>query len=283
MRHVGHVGRTGVLAAAVLLGGLAAGKAEAGDVWGRCSVGGEGSTKPATGFQRSDPRTGATFAAELDDQNQAILRVTSAGFRFEKRVTSSGETRIQIDAADDTVLVSFSQHLLTVGRGAKTVSVDPRIQTEDDSNRVRQLLTGSRGARALRSLTTVLELRAPEEDDVFATALLIDGALIGSLDGDPGAIARIAKRIAVRRAGRLVAVKSARETDRFDDCVGMYENTLAWAWKELVQCNVDASDDPWYLQSLNMSMCNAEWVLRSESAFFQFLSCMAVPMRENLL
>lgn len=281
MRQFGHAGRVGILAAAVLVGGFAASEAEASEAWGRCSVGDDG-TQLASGLQRRDAQTGVMFKAELDDDNRAMLRATSVDFQFEKSVTSSGETRLRIVAADDTVLVSLSQQLMTVSRGTGTLRFDPRALTEDDGNTLRQLFAGSRAVRAFRSLASVFELRAPEEDDVFATALLIDGALIGYLDGDVGVIARIARRTAARRFGRLQAVKASRGRDRFDDCVGKYENTVSWAWNEMVACNQAASGSPWYLQGINMSMCNAEWVLRAEGAFFQFMSCMAIRVEEPL-
>lgn len=280
MRQFGYVGRVGVLAAAVLLGGIATSEAETSDAWGRCSVGEDGAPQSVAGLRRRDARTGVVFRAGLDDHNRATLTATSGDFQFEKSVTSTGETHLRIVVGDDNVSVSFSQQLLVVGRGANTASVDPRVLNEDDGNRLRQLLAGSRAVRAFRSLAGVFELRAPEEDDVFATALLVDGALVASLDGDPGAIARIARRSAARRFGRLQAVKARQ--DRFEDCVGKYENTLSWAWDEMVECNVSASDDPWYLRSINMSMCNAEWLLRAEGAFFQFTGCMALPLLEEL-
>ena len=243
-----------------------------------CSVtaGDQAASREHKAHQRYDAASGVQFWAGMDTQGRAVLRLTAARFEFEKAVSASGETSIRIVGGDDRVNVAFAQNSISVGRGKVRVGFDPRLATEDDENKVRQLLVGSRAVRAFRTIVAHLESRGPEEDDYFVTATLVDGALVGLIDGDRGIIGRVARRIGGRQRARLQVV-ALRGQERYADCWGMYENTVSWAWNEYQSCNVEASDDPWFIQSINTNFCTTEWIIRAESAAFQFLSCAALP------
>ena len=268
-----------VVAIATLVGRAAAAEVSGGNLrtaTSMCSVpaGEQAASREHKAHQRHDALIGVDYSAGMDTQGRAVLRLTAARFEFEKSVTASGETSIHIAAGDDRVNLTLAQTFISVGRGKARVEFDPRLATEEDENKVRRLLVGSRAVRAFRTIVAHLESRAPEEDDYFVTATLVDGALVGLLDGDQGVIGRVARRIGSRQRVRLQAVAS-RGQDRYPDCWGMYENTVQWAWTEYQTCNVEASDDPWIIRSINMNYCTTEWIFRAESAAFQAMSCAA--------
>jgi hypothetical protein len=261
----------GSQAAAETNGGLAATAVSA------CRMPPESPAPPAprAGRQRYDAGSGVRFWAGMDGEGRAVLRLTAAQFEFEKSVDASGQTSIRIVSGNDRVAVSFGQRAVSVGRGKASVGYDPRLATEEDENRVRRLLVGSRAVRAFRAIAAHLESRSPDEDDYFTAATLVDGALVGTLDGDRGVIGRVARRIGVRQRARLQVV-ALRGQDRFADCFGTYENSVNWAWNEYQSCVGDAEDDGAVLRSINTNFCATEWIVRAESAAFQFISCTAV-------
>jgi hypothetical protein len=226
--------------------------------------------------ERYDAGSGVRFWAGMDSEGRAVLRLTAARFEFEKSVTASGQTSIRIVGGDDRVTVTFAQHVVSVGRGKARVRFDPRLATEEDENKVRRLLVGSRAVRIFRAIAAHLESRSPEEDDFFATSTLVDGALVGLLDGDNAGVGRVARRIGKRQRARLQSVAAGRQS-RYADCVGLYESTVGWAWNEYQGCVGDAEDDGLLMRSINTNFCTAEWILRAEGAAFQFISCSALP------
>lgn len=267
--------------AAALAGGEAAAETRRGEATPAASLcslppQAEASSVGRAASQRHDAGSGVRFWAGMDGQGRAVLRLTAAQFEFEKSVTAAGQTDIRIVGGGDRVTVSFAEHIVSVGRGRASVKFDPRLATEEDENKVRRLLVGSRAVRVFRAIAAHLESRSPEEDDFFALATLVDGALVGLLDGDKAGVARVAKRIGNRQRARLQSV-AARLRGQFPDCVGMYESTVSWAWNEYSECTEEASDDSWLIRSINTNFCTTEWILRAESAAFQFLACAALP------
>src|SRR5207237_2138730 len=111
-----------------------------------------------------------------------------------------------------------------VSRGKRSVRLDLRATSPGDSHdAVRTLLLGSQAVRSYRRLAFVLESRDEHEEESPAIlGTLIDGALVQMLDGDPGAIPRIARRTIRKQAARLQAVRFLPD-NLFKDCVGMYE------------------------------------------------------------
>ena len=105
---------------------------------------------------------------------------------------------------------------------------------------------------------------------------LADGAIVQMLDGDPGAVPRIAKRMVRAQRARLQAVK-LRADDTLKDCVGMYERALLEAWNQFTQCMEWASDISMYFQDWAQGFCYWEWIARSQQYIYQFISCMAYP------
>lgn len=230
------------------------------------------------GLQRKDAQAGVQYSASFDGAGRVVVTARAEGFTYEKVLSVTGELQIRVRAGNDSVSIGYDAQGVTVSRGRASVTAQHAGPDEQSAANLRRVIGGSRAVRWLRLLTAQLEALQPEQDDFFAQSMLIDGAIVGALDGDPGAIRRIAGRAAARHRARQQHVRLLRVGQRFDDCVGRYEDTVSWAWDEMIQCNQDASDDPWYLRGVNMSLCNAEWVMRSQSALYQFFACSALPI-----
>jgi hypothetical protein len=223
-----------------------------------------------------DAGAGVTFSAAQPGPSRLILRARATDFSFEKSVVPSGATEMQIVAGGDRVTLSLDATSVRVTRGETTLTLDPRASNDEDIVKLHRLLAGSKAVRAARALAAHYESLPAGEDGAYAISMLIDGAVIGFLSGDPGAIPRIARRLAVRRATGLQRA-AFRGQDRFPDCWGDYENTVYWAAGEYTECLHDASDDPWLIRGINMDYCGVVWVMRAESAWFQFAKCAALP------
>jgi hypothetical protein len=229
-------------------------------------------------LQRQDPQTGIRFSGGRDTTGRAVVRVEGDGFGFEKTLTASGDAQIRIAAGTDVVSVSLTPQVITIARGKAAVSLYMGVVSQDSEGRLRRLLAGSRAVRAFRGLSAYLESRPAEEDDFFATSTLVDGALLSALDGDPGAIRRISRRLVARQLAGLRAARLRGATDRFEDCVGRYEATVYWAWGQFMACVDAASDDPFYIRAFTMNFCDAEWIARAETAAYQFVACGAFEL-----
>jgi hypothetical protein len=136
------------------------------------------------------------------------------------------------------------------------------------------VLLGSKAVRALREFTAILEERQGE-DSAMALAILLDGALVNMLDGDPGAVDRIARRVTAKRRSGLQPAQYHQV--QFQDCVLGYELSLLYSYDLYWMCMQTAENSPWYIWYIARSMCEWEFLIRSQQYVFQFVSCMAIP------
>jgi len=241
---------------------------------------------PAAGFagqQRQsqkvhDNLSNADYTASIDASGNAVLTLKAGDFLLEKAVDSSGNFTLRLTQGKDIVSIVSNSAGYLVSHGKRAARFDPRVAGQTEArDAVRAVLLGSPAVRSFRRLSVVLENRDEGEDESPMTlSALVDGAIVQMLDGDPGAVPRIAKRVVRTQRARLRAVR-VRATDTLKDCVGMYERSLLEAWNQAVQCMEWASGVFWYFEDWAQGFCYWEWIARSQQYIYQFISCMAWP------
>jgi hypothetical protein len=234
---------------------------------------------PARGYQEHDRMTGTTFTVSTNAEGNAVVTLKGGDFSLEKVVTPTGDATLRLTQGKDVVTIALNQAGIQIGRGRRTVRLDPRADKGEGFDAVRALLTGSQPVRSFKRLAASLENRDDtEEDGALALVALVDGALVQLLEGDVDAPNRITRRITrkQRAAFRPAAVK--RAPDYFRDCVGMYQVALLDSYTEWQRCWIDAWDYSVWTRSLIFKLCEWEWALRSQQYVWQFVGCFTLPI-----
>jgi hypothetical protein len=207
---------------------------------------------------------------QLREQTDGSLVVTAASseLTFRKIVFEDGRTEATFERGRDRVTVVSTAAGVTVSRGGTTLSLPRDNVTEEAIARVRTLWAASPALRAFRALAAALE---QDEDDVSPEGLAVrlTGALVAQLDGDDGAVARMARQLRAKAAGpaRKAGVATA-------DCWAIYVSNTIRAANDLERCYSYYSIwDP------RRQACSFVWTLQVEGAWFGYLSCSSVPLK----
>lgn len=109
-------------------------------------------------------------------------------------------------------------------------------------------------------------------DDVHADALLLTGAFLSSLAGDPGAVGRARDLITRRIRGRMRSVAF-----EFKDCVRDYELYLLMIDEQRTTC-LDAANsrEDWWVRAADRLGCEVEFMAGAMAGEGQFISCTAL-------
>jgi hypothetical protein len=171
---------------------------------------------------------------------------------------------IELQYRGDLVTIRLVDGKTTVTRGGRRVFVNSPEALES----LQSLLGGSLAIFATRSLLSQLEssssLKAPE------MSLLGAAAFVASLVGDVDAPRRLTDRFMEKHRGLFRHVR-----DDGDTCWDKYTKESTEAWNELQGCMDETSDDGWLMGAVNRLACNAVWVLKSESTWFEYLKCLS--------
>jgi hypothetical protein len=99
---------------------------------------------------------------------------------------------------------------------------------------------------------------------------MIGDAIVGWLQGDAHARAQIAPiaRIVDDRTRSLRFVRA--------DCWYAYEQELGGAWNDYASCFAGASG---LFATWIQDACGAEWTIRVEGYWFEYLGCSTIPLR----
>jgi hypothetical protein len=218
-----------------------------------------------------DEQTGATFFFSLTRDGAMRMTSKAGDLDVEKTVFSDGRSQVVLQAGNDRVIVTIAVGVVDVQRGSRRLHVDVAHVTDDDWLGVKTLLAGSRALRLFRSLAYSLEpatLRAPA-----GTAMASSDAILGFLDGDVAAVERLGQRMRAARQARIRTVAFGEDSEK--DCYAEYEALVVKAADDYGSCR-----HTFYWWDLpSQAACVGVWTLQAESAWFQFLSCSAVPLR----
>ena len=290
---------------AIIAGAQPAWSAEGGERGNRGAERGRGErSKGASRAARrpQDPRASRTgriqnlgeYEAAILWDNRAQLTLKGSDFEFTKRISQGGEFEIVLRGGRDEgdLTISMNHLGITVEKAGQIVAFD-RTSGEgafrDQLEQVRQMI-GGRAVTAFRSRIGAYERRLLKEDaaqsqpllkkerfdEPYGMSLLLSGALVAELAGDPSALERTRELIRRRILSRLQVIRA-----RYDmvDCVTEYERYLLAIDTQLSQC-LDAADsrDTWYARAADRLGCHAEYIARAESGLLQFTACSTVKL-----
>lgn len=187
------------------------------------------------------------------------LVVTKTSTRADRSLT------LEIRYRQDLVSVALDKDAVaTVTRGGRALRVDSPEALE----RLQQVLSGSEAIFAFRALLAereaISDLQAPEY------TLLASAAFVASLVGDTDAPRRLASRFVEKHRGIVRPVRAGGGS-----CWGEYSGESTNAWNDLQQCMNEANQDSsFFYGAYRRLACNGVWMLRSESAWFEYLECL---------
>jgi hypothetical protein len=233
-----------------------------------------------TGVVRTehDDLSHADYTATMDANGNAVFTVRAADFLLEKALDAAGSFTLRITQGKDVVsIVSDSEGYLVL-RDKSSARLDPRLTDQTQArDAIRAVLLGSQAVRSTRRLGAILESREDGKDEspIIINAL-IDTAMVAMLDGDPGAIPRVAKRTVRKQVAQMKVVKLL--PGEFRDCIGFYENSLVSAWDLYWQCMQWAATVHWFFEDWAEGFCHWEWLGRSQQYIWQFAQCLALPI-----
>ncbi len=217
-----------------------------------------------------DARTKATFYFTLARDGGIRLTLQAGEIEAEKTVYPDGRFRLQVKAGEDRVAMAAAPGEVQVERRGRQARINLDTATDDDWLQVRVLLAGSKAVRLFRLLASNLDLATLEGP--AGPSILLSDAVVGFLDGDVGAIARLAGQMRAAHGARIRTV-SVRGED-YLKCFRDYEAAVNQAQLEFNACSIRY---PYF--DPRQYGCLLVWTLQVESAWFQFLACSAIPMK----
>lgn len=213
----------------------------------------------------------------LDEDNRAWLRATVGGVSIEKIVDERGDFSLAITKGREVVRLALGPGGVTVDAVNRRIVVERTGATAQQQGELRALLARSGALAAFRKAAAAAEIRADgrsgSRPDVVDETLLLDGAFVSYLLGDDAALARHGRRVA-REGYALMRVA------QFPSCYDYYYASMAAAFSMLLQCNQNAlaAHQPYYNRPILYWACQAEYLARTQAAYYQFLSCAAIPV-----
>jgi hypothetical protein len=224
--------------------------------------------------QRSGPVGAVSMSVERDPTGSPVIKFEAGGVEVRKVVQSDGRFQLQIRTADDHVVLTGDPGLLTFSRRGRTEVVRLNNLQDGAFDRARTLLADSRATRQFRAMA--YGLSPSEASSPAGAGLQLTATFLSLLDGDVGAVKRLAGRgtasTGVAPAGTVTAT-SDEELDG-STCFQRFQGEVVSAWEDFEVCCIRFG----FLFPL-VDLCAFEWVLRVESAWFQFLGCSSFPVR----
>jgi len=177
-----------------------------------------------------------------------------------KTVQPDGSSVLDLQSPHEKLLVGFDQHAITVTRNRKTATLNLATATEEDFDRVHQMLADSHAVRLLRAAAANLE--DSEDDSAESASLLMADAVVGMLTGDGAAPRRVARHLARHLRSRT------RAASMQVDCYSVWEQRVYLAYTDLEAC--EGTFSPW---NPTRYLCAARFLIQAESYWFSFISC----------
>lgn len=210
---------------------------------------------------------GAVYTFSTGPSGEAVLTIDAGDLHAEKSVAADGGSVLVLRARGEEVRLEVTQDRVTVRSADGQASFVADGLDENGQRAVRVALARSGAVQMFRTLAGKVSARTRKT--AFDEALALSGALIAQIVGDPGALRSFAGRHRPVKGGvRPVGFR------RMVDCWGQYEQYISWAWDQYLYCIAS----PRYNLINGLSYCEFQYYMRAESAWFQFLSCSAIPI-----
>lgn len=211
-----------------------------------------------------DELTNLWFTTQVDAQGQPSSEVKGRDLQIKKSFANRQLT-LEIKAGSRALTIKASPALVELRTGRRVVKFDPQKATEANYDAAKQLLAESRVVGRLRAAAAATNSKIL--DGPQGTDLLLSDALVGLLDGDPGASERVRGQMRDRMLGKGLTVAAAG--GYIGDCYTEYRNAIYEAFMEAERCVSDFS----VFNVPMRNLCNLEYTLRAEAIWFEFIGC----------
>ena len=236
---------------------------------GPAAAGPDAQLRPIRAIQ-NDAELGLTTSTAVASDGAFVVSAQAAGLTIDKRVYSDGrfDVRIALGAEDRVVIAADADGISVSAAGERTLRVNPAVDDghEETGRRVRGWLAASGAVARFRQLVDALDRRGARDPE--ALSLRATGALVAELLGDPGAARRFGQSVA-GGGGALRKVQQYTQS-----CWDVYQRLVLQASYQLESCIASFA-----VYNPLRQVCAAVWILQVESAWFQFLSCSAIPLK----
>ena len=219
---------------------------------------------------QEDAELGLTTQTAVAADGALVVTAHAGGLTIDKRVYGDGrfDVRIAMGTHDRVVVAADADGISVSTTNEATIRLDPAGDGESEARarRVRGWLATSAAVGRFRQLVDALERRGGRDPE--ALSLRATGALVAELLGDPGAARRFGERV----AGSGAAYRKAQQYTQ--SCWDIYQRLVLQASYQLESCIASFA-----VYNPLRQVCAAVWILQVESAWFQFLSCSAIPLK----
>jgi len=212
-----------------------------------------------------------------------MLEGVSDVMAFKTTIAGDGRTELALRSSRDggdavsiallpNAVPDLAELRIVTATGTEALFPHSRSATgQEIQERVRTLLAAP-SVQRFKAIAAALD--ADDTDDDWLSATIgLSGALVSRLDGDRGAIGRIARRLA--RPGQ----RTTRAADfTYTDCLTGLETAVFQAYSDYMNC-LYMSYQYWllYFYELSLSYCEFEYMTRVYSYLFQMAQCSAFP------
>lgn len=217
--------------------------------------------------ERHDAVSGIDLAVGLDAAGLKRSEARIGRVRLVKTVDPNRLVHLAIDGGDEPASVVMMRGRVDVAVGSRAFSITAST-SDTDLLAMRQALASSPAVQTVRA--TVARLSSDVAASVEGADLLVSNALLASLDGDLGALARVGRRLGEWLAAPAVEARLVLET-----CYDAWKQEAVAAMNWVEQCY---NDFEWW-NVVMRDLCFVEWTLRVEAAWFEFLRCLALAPR----
>jgi len=218
-----------------------------------------------------DQETGGRMRATRLATGAIQFDVTGRDVRVRKTLDAQGSFEVVFTSGRDTLTLTHRSGVLRLVRAGCAVELDIASPVPDDLRAAHELLAGSDAVRQFRALRSMMAARTLRSS-VGGGVAVID-ALLSVIKGEAPVVQR-------EPAGSgPVAPLVAFDGEFFDGptCYEAWQGEVVAAWKDYTGCVLSF---PWY--DPMRELCAFAWILRVESAWFQFLGCSSVPFKRDL-
>ncbi len=205
------------------------------------------------------PNLSLSISVSRTIEGTLLLSATAGDVSLRQVVHQDGSFHAQVDHSRDRLALAAFEGRLSLTYGSRSVVLAREECSDPDWRGARELMLAAPVARMFRRL--LAELEAARSLDADLVALRASGALLGEVDGDEGAVRRLARELIVRQAAEAQA-PSGSQRFSFDPLTSLLAATLrASADLEARVMKVGV----WGADRIGPQL---EWALRVNAAWF---------------